>query len=46
MSFGERLARELRLVYEELQRTPPLVLLILSCLAVLLVGAILIGASR
>lgn len=46
MNFGERFARELRLVYEELLKTPPIVLLILSCLAVLLVGAIVVGATR
>lgn len=46
MTFRERLSRELRTIYEELQRTPPLVLLILSCLAIVLVGAIMIGASR
>lgn len=46
MSFAERVARELRLIYEELLKTPPIVLLILSCLAVLLVGAIVVGATR
>jgi hypothetical protein len=46
MRYRERFTRELRRVYEELMRTPPVVLLVLSCLAILLVGAILIGASR
>lgn len=46
MSFRERLEREVRLVYEELFKIPPVVLFILSCLAVLLVGAILVGATR
>ena len=46
MSFQERFAHELRLIYEELLKTPPIILLVLSCLAVLLVGAIFIGATR
>jgi hypothetical protein len=46
MSFRERFAHEIHKVYEELLRTPPAVLLVLTCLAVLLVGAILVGASR
>jgi len=46
MNFRERCAHELRLIYEELLETPPIVLLILSCLAVLLVGAIVVGATR
>ena len=46
MRYRERFAKELRKIYEELMRTPPIVLLALSCLAILLVGAILIGASR
>jgi hypothetical protein len=46
MNFGERLVKESRLIYQELLRTPPIVLLILSCLAVLLVGAIVVGATR
>lgn len=46
MTFGQRLARESAKLYEELKATPPLVLLFLSCLALLLVGAILVGASR
>lgn len=46
MTFGQRLARESAKLYEELKATPPLILLLLSCLALLLVGAILVGASR
>lgn len=46
MSFRERLAAEVYKVYEELLKTPPIILIVLSCLAVLLVGAILIGATR
>lgn len=46
MNYGERFAKELRLIYEELLKTPPIVMLILSCLAVLLVGAIVVGATR
>lgn len=46
MNFGERFAKELHAIYEELLKTPPIVLLILSCLAVLLVGAIVVGATR
>jgi hypothetical protein len=46
MSFRGRFAKELRLIYEELLQTPPVILLILSCLAVLLVAAIVIGATR
>jgi hypothetical protein len=46
MNFGGRFYRESRLIYQELLRTPPIVLLILSCLAVLLVGAIVVGATR
>jgi hypothetical protein len=46
MSFPERVIRELRLIYEELLSTPPIVLLVLSCLAILLVGAIIVGATR
>lgn len=46
MSYGGRLKRESQLIYEELLKTPPIVLLILSCLAVLLVGAIVVGATR
>jgi hypothetical protein len=46
MNFGERFYKELRLIYEELLKTPPILLLILSCLAVLLVGAIVVGATR
>jgi len=46
MNFGERFSEEVRKVYEELLKTPPIVLLVLSCLAVLLVGAILVGATR
>lgn len=46
MNFRERLVRELQLIYLELLKTPPVVLLILSCLAVLLVGAIVVGATR
>src|SRR5882757_1836815 len=40
MNYRGRLKREANLIYEELLKTPPIVLLILSCLAVLLVGAI------
>jgi hypothetical protein len=46
MNYGGRLRREAHLIYEELLKTPPIVLLILSCLAVLLVGAIVVGATR
>jgi hypothetical protein len=46
MNFAGRVRRELRLIYAELLKTPPVILLILSCLAVLLVGAIVIGATR
>lgn len=46
MNFSQRFMRELQMLYEELKTTPPLILLILSCLALLLVGAILVGASR
>lgn len=46
MNFPGRVKRELHLIYEELLKTPPVVLLILSCLAVLLVGAIVVGATR
>lgn len=46
MNFGERLSRELQLIYQELLKTPPVVLLIISCLAVLLVGAVFLGATR
>lgn len=46
MSFRERFASEVYKVYEELLKTPPIILIVLSCLAVLLVGAILIGATR
>jgi hypothetical protein len=46
MNYGERFKREAHLIYEELLKTPPIVLLILSCLAVLLVGAIVVGATR
>ena len=46
MTFSERMARQLKLIYDELINTPPLVLLFLSCLALALVGAILIGATR
>jgi hypothetical protein len=46
MSYTGRVKRESRLIYEELLKTPPIVLLILSCLAVLLVGAIVVGATR
>lgn len=46
MNYRGRLNREAKLIYEELLKTPPIVLLILSCLAVLLVGAIVVGATR
>lgn len=46
MNFGQRFTDELARLYEELRHTPPLILLVLSCLALLLVGAILVGASR
>lgn len=46
MNYRGRLKREANLIYEELLKTPPIVLLILSCLAVLLVGAIVVGATR
>lgn len=46
MNFRRRFTEELWHVYEELRTTPPLVLLLLTCLALLLVGAILVGASR
>lgn len=46
MSYHNKVARELEKVYEELLKTPPIVMLILSCLAVLLVGAIVVGATR
>ncbi len=46
MNFRERLARELQLIYQELLKTPPIILLIISCLAVLLVGAVFLGATR
>lgn len=46
MSYRDRLKRESQLIYQELLKTPPVVLFILSCLAVLLVGAILVGATR
>lgn len=46
MNFGERLRYEVQKLYEELRATPPLVLLFLSCLALLLVGTILVGATR
>lgn len=46
MSFGERFAQEARKLYEELRTTPPLIMFLLTCLALLLVGAILVGASK
>lgn len=46
MNYRGRVKREANLIYEELLKTPPIVLLILSCLAVLLVGAIVVGATR
>lgn len=46
MNFRERLVRELELIYQELLKTPPIILLIISCLAVLLVGAVFLGATR
>lgn len=46
MNFGQRFAEESKRLYEELRTTPPLILLVLTCLALLLVGAILVGASR
>jgi hypothetical protein len=46
MSFRQRFMEELQKLYEELLRTPPLVILLLTCLAVVLVGVIMIGASR
>lgn len=46
MTFSQRFMQQLQMLYEELKATPPLILLILSCLALLLVGAILVGASR
>jgi len=46
MNFRQRFTWELQKLYEELKATPPLILLLLSCLALLLVGAILVGASR
>jgi len=46
MNYKARVLYELRCIYEELLRTPPILLLFLSCLAVLLVGAIFVGASR
>lgn len=46
MSYRRRFAIELGNVYKELLNTPPIILLLLCCLAVLLVGAILVGATR
>lgn len=46
MNFHERLNREIQTLYKELRQTPPLVIFVLSCLALLLVGAILVGASK
>lgn len=48
MNYRERVAKELLKVYEELLKTPPIIVFLLTCMAVLLVGALILfsGASR
>lgn len=44
MTFGERFARELLKLYEELQAIPPLLVFVISCFALLFVGLLLVVA--
>lgn len=45
MSFRERFARELQKLYAELLDMPPLFVFVISCFALLLVGALLVAAK-
>lgn len=45
MTFGERFAREVLKLYEELQAIPPLLVFVISCFALLFVGLLLVVAK-